>query len=182
MQYSSEDIVYFWFTEVDSKLWFNSTPEFDQQIRSRFESVYLAALNNELDGWMKTAQGCLALIILLDQFPLNMYRGKPESFAGESKARDVAAFAVDQGFDKQLETKQKAFMYMPFMHSENLEDQDRSVELYEKADLKENLRFARHHRDIVRTYGRFPHRNRVLGRKSSQAEEDYLNSEKAFLG
>ena len=182
MQCSSKDIIHFWFEEVDSKLWFNSTPDFDQHIHSRFESVYQAALNSELDDWQETAEGCLALIILLDQFPLNMYRGKPEGFAGESKAREVAVFAIEHGFDQQLEDKQRAFMYMPFMHSEDISDQDRSVALFEKAGLEENLRFAKHHRDIVRTYGRFPHRNKILGRESSAAEIDYLTSDKAFLG
>lgn len=182
MNFSSRDIIHFWFEDIDNKLWFNSTPELDAEIKARFEELFQAALKNELSEWQDTAEGCLALIIILDQFPLNMYRGKPESFAGEAKAIETAKIAVEKGFDQMLEKKHKAFMYMPFMHSEKLEDQDLSVELFEKAGLEHNLRFAKHHRDIIRTYGRFPHRNKILGRESSQSELDYLASDEAFLG
>lgn len=179
---TSKDIIDFWFDEAHSKLWFNSTPEFDNKIRQRFESLTQAALNDRLTDWEETPEGCLALVIMLDQFPLNMYRGQLESFSGESKSRNVANKAIENGFDKSLSGQQKAFLYMPFMHSENLDDQDRSVELFEKADLQHNLRFAIHHREIIRQFGRFPHRNEILGRESSVAEIEYLNSEHAFHG
>ncbi|WP_455374842.1 DUF924 family protein [Kaarinaea lacus] len=182
MTVTPEDIIKFWFEEIDRKIWFNSTPEFDDHLRDRFEQVYLAALNNELKDWENSPVGCLALVIVLDQFPLNMYRGKAESFSGEIKSRSVAQWAIEKHFDEQLNSDQKAFLYMPFMHSENPEDQDLSVSLYEKAGLENNLRFARHHRDIVRKYGRFPHRNKILGRKSTQAEIAYLDSDEAFRG
>lgn len=182
MTISSEDILDFWFRDTDSKLWFNSTSEFDEQIRQQFERTCQAALHGELDDWQHSPDGCLALVILLDQFPLNIYRGKRESFAGESKAKAVAKAALNKGYDQLLADQQKAFLYMPLMHSEDLSDQDRSVALYEKAGLEHNLRFAKHHRDIVRKYGRFPHRNKILGRQSTAAEIEYLNSDKAFLG
>jgi len=177
-----EEIINFWFEEVDSSLWFNSTAEFDLQLKQRFESVYQEALKGTLDHWGNSPDGALALIVLLDQFPLNMYRGKPESFSGEKKAQSIAREAVAKKFDEQLTDAQKAFMYMPLMHSEDMNDQDFSVSLYEKAGLKQNLRFAKHHRKIVRKFGRFPHRNSILGRESTVEEIAYLNSREAFHG
>ena len=132
--------------------------------------------------WEQTAEGALALVILLDQMPLNMYRGQPESFATEAQSREVAGRAITRHFDQYLPDKGKAFLYMPFMHSENLADQDRSVELFTNAGLQDNLRFARHHRDIVRRFGRFPHRNAILGRNSTPEETAWLASGEAFLG
>lgn len=181
-QIDSNDILTFWFSEPVTKMWFNSTPDFDNELRQSYESIYLEAEQGMLDHWMETASGCLALIILLDQFPLNIYRGEKESFAMETRSRDVASYALEQSFDEQLSDSQKAFLYLPFMHSEALQDQERSVELYEQANLGNNLRFARHHRDIIKRFGRFPHRNKILGRHSTDAELEYLQSKEAFLG
>ena len=178
----AEEIVRYWFSDAVKPLWFNSTVEFDNELRDRYLDIVNAALNNELTDWLQSPVGCLALVIVLDQFPLNIFRGKAESFSGESKSRQVAQHAIAKGFDQNLSDEQKAFLYMPFMHSENLEDQDFSVELFKKAGLKENLRFANHHRDIVRSFGRFPHRNKILNRESSKAELAYLASDKAFHG
>ena len=179
---SPQDVLDFWFEELDRKLWFNSTPDLDNEIRDRFAGVYLAALNDDLPDWENSPSGCLALVILLDQFPLNMYRGKAESFAGEAKSREIARKAIGKKFDLQLAPEQNAFLYMPFMHSENMKDQDLSVSLYENAKLEHNLRYAKHHREIVKQFGRFPHRNKILGRQSTDAEIAYLNSKEAFLG
>jgi len=179
---SPDDVLEFWFSEIDSKNWFNSTPEFDAQLKARFESVYLSAIENELKDWEATPKGCLALVIVLDQFPLNMYRGQARSFDGESKSREVARHAIEKIFDKEIPKEQLAFLYLPFMHSEDLDDQNQSVQLYENAGLRQNLRYAIHHREIVRKYGRFPHRNKILGRESTEAEIAYLNSDEAFLG
>jgi len=179
---SPQDVLGFWFEELDRKLWFNSTPDLDNEIRDRFEGVFLAALNDDLPDWENSPSGCLALVILLDQFPLNMYRGKAESFSGEAKSREIARKAIEKKFDLQLAPEQNAFLYMPFMHSENMEDQDLSVSLYENAKLEHNLRYAKHHRGIVKQFGRFPHRNKILGRQSTDAEIAYLNSKEAFLG
>lgn len=176
------DILQFWFSEEVKPLWFNSTPEFDAQLKERYADIYHEALNGQLAKWQLTAEGCVALVVILDQFPLNMYRGLPESFAGEAKARDITREAVRKRFDQQIPDEQKAFLYMPLMHSENIADQDLSVQLFEAAGLTENLRFANHHRDIVRRFGRFPHRNKILGRTSTQAELDYLTSKDAFHG
>lgn len=172
----------FWFDPEHEKLWFRSTVQFDQQILAQFETLWLAARSGQLSHWAQTAEGALALVILLDQMPLNMYRGQPASFATEKLSLAVAGSAVSRHLDQQLPDKGKAFLYMPFMHSEDLADQDRSVEFYEAAGMSDNLRFARHHRDIVRRFGRFPHRNAILGRRSTPEEDAWLASGKAFLG
>ena len=182
MKLVPSDVLNFWFSERVKPLWFNSTPEFDAEIHTQFLAVYYAALNGKIDAWKESAEGCLALVIILDQFPLNMFRGLEESFHGEYKAIEIAKYAVNQGFDAEFAGEQKAFLYMPLMHSETLEDQDISVSLFEKAGLKDNLRFAKHHREIVRRFGRFPHRNRILNRRSTQAELEYLASDEAFHG
>jgi uncharacterized protein (DUF924 family) len=177
-----DEILELWFSERAAKKWFRSTPEFDDELRQRFEGVVQAALAGKLVSWKETPRGALALVIVLDQFPLNIYRGKAESFAGEAGARRVAADAIERGFDGQLEEKQKVFLYMPFMHSENLADQDRAVALFEAAGMKDNLRWAKHHRGIVERFGRFPHRNASLGRDPTEEEVAWLNSKEAFLG
>lgn len=180
--FSSEEIIKFWFSESVAKLWFNSTPQFDEQLRLDYASLYLEAKEGRYDHWMDTASGCLALVIVFDQFPLNMYRGETESFATGAQALSVARYALEHSFDEQLDDRQKAFLFMPFMHSESLEDQERSVFLYEKANLTNNIRFARHHRDLIKRFGRFPHRNKILGRQSTDEELAYLQSKQAFLG
>ena len=172
----------FWFDPAQEKRWFNSTAEFDQLIRERFETDWQAASDGQRADWQQTADGALALVILLDQFPLNMYRGEPRGFSTEAQARAVAGRAIGQGFDQMLPDKGKAFLYMPYMHSEDLADQDRAVALFEAAGLDHNLRFAHHHRDIVRRFGRFPHRNAILGRASTAQELAWLASAEAFHG
>jgi uncharacterized protein (DUF924 family) len=177
---SAQDILEFWFTEPASRYWFSSTPAFDAEIRERFESVWTQARDGALSGWEQTPDGSLALVIVLDQFPLNMYRGLAISFSTEAQARAVAGRAIRRGFDRQLHRERLAFLYLPYMHSEKLADQQRSVELFEAAGLVRNLEFARGHREIVRRFGRFPHRNRILGRASSAEELAWLASAEAF--
>ena len=179
---SPQSIIKFWFSDEVRPLWFQSTPEFDAELRIRFESLWQAAEQGSLDHWVETPEGALALVIVLDQLPLNIYRGKALSFSAEAKAREVATLAIDTKLDTDLTDEQKAFLYMPFMHSESLVDQDKSVALYEAAGLAENLKFAQHHRDIVRRFGRFPHRNKILGRPSTEEEQAYLQSDEAFHG
>jgi len=178
---SPEQVIDFWFAEIARPLWFRSTP-FDQSISEKFMGSYQAAMAGRLMDWQATAQGVLGLVIILDQFPLNMFRGQAESFASEAMARTVTRLAIDRQFDQQLTDEQKAFLYMPLMHSEDLLDQKQSVILYETTGLKDNSRFAKHHQAIIQKFGRFPHRNTILGRKSSEAELQYLQSEEAFLG
>jgi uncharacterized protein (DUF924 family) len=172
----------FWFSPRVEKLWFHSTPAFDDELRQRFTVTYTSACNNELESWEQSAHGALALVILFDQIPLNIFRGEAQSFATESRARAVAERAIVRGFDAELTDSQKAFLYLPYMHSEQLADQDKSVELFKQAGLANNLRFAEHHREIVRRFGRFPHRNAILGRPSTPEELAWLSSKEAFKG
>jgi uncharacterized protein (DUF924 family) len=177
-----QQIIDFWFSDATRKLWFNSTPEFDRELCERYQDTWERARRGELDHWMQTAEGCLALVIILDQFPLNMFRDSEQSFASEAQSRDVAAAAIEQDFDKALPAEQRSFLYMPYMHSETLEDQELALQLFDQPGLESNLRFANHHHAIIEKYGRFPHRNAALGRTSSDAEIEYLNSKEAFTG
>lgn len=179
---SIRELLDFWFSEQVAKLWFNSTPAFDNELRERFGATYAAACRDQLEHWQETAEGALALVILLDQIPLNIFRGQPQSFATEARARAVAEQAIAHGLDARLSGPQKAFLYMPYMHSEKQADQDISVDLFSRAGLDNNLRFAKHHREIVRRFGRFPHRNAILGRESTPEEIEWLASKDAFKG
>jgi uncharacterized protein (DUF924 family) len=177
-----KDILAFWFEESSKKRWFNATPEFDDLIRINYQDTWKQASNGELFNWQETDLGCLALTIILDQFPLNMFRGTAKSFSTETNAIAVTRHAIHHKFDLQLSLVQQPFLYLPLMHSENLEDQNESVRLFEKARLANNLRFAKHHQSIIKTYGRFPHRNEILNRMSTSEELDYLASPAAFKG
>jgi uncharacterized protein (DUF924 family) len=175
-------ILAFWYAEEMRSKWFASTPQLDALIKEKFETTWEAALRGDLDAWLNNPDGCLALAIVLDQFPLNMFRGSAKSFSSEHKAIAVAKHALGLGYEKLIERAKVAFLYLPLMHSENLPDQDLCVQLFAAAGLENNLRFAQHHREIVRRFGRFPHRNAILGRPSSAEELHYLNSKEAFLG
>jgi len=184
MEYTDtpEKILHFWYSEPMNQHWFKSTAEIDTHIRGEFEPLWRKAGEGELDSWMQTAEGCLALIILLDQFPLNMFRGEAKSFSTEAQSIECVLYGIAQGFDKQIPASQLSFFYMPLMHSELMKHQDLSVQMFDKAGLTNNLRFAKHHRDIVQKFSRFPHRNVVLERESTQAELEYLQSDLAFKG
>ena len=175
-------ILDFWFSEPASKYWFKSTSEFDEEIRIQYESTWGLASNNKLDHWQKTPEGALALIIILDQFPLNMFRGTAKSFSTEKKAIEISHFAISNRYDSKLTPIQLPFLYMPLMHSETLEEQTLSVSMFEKAGLESNLRFAKHHLAIIQRFGRFPHRNEILNRVSTKEELVYLASPEAFKG
>ena len=177
-----KEVLDFWFDQNNQDKWFNSTPEFDVEIQQRFEPLWQSASENMLTSWEVTADGCLALCIVLDQFPLNMYRGDNKSFQTEQQSILVAKEAIGKGFDDLIDNDRVAFLYMPLMHSEKLEDQNLCVACFAKRNLEDNLRFAKHHRGLIEEFGRFPHRNEVLGRKSTEQEIDYLNSKRAFKG
>lgn len=169
-----------WFSEAMRPCWFASTPELDRSLRERYEALWQRARAGELNAWADSPEGALALVIVLDQLPLNMFRGRPESFSTEQQAAAIARQAIAAGHDRRLPADQRMFLFMPFMHSENLADQDRAVALFGAAGLP--TRWAEHHREIVRRFGRFPHRNAILGRTSSPEELDYLASPEAFKG
>jgi len=170
----------FWFSQDARRHWFRSTPVFDARVRDGFENTWQAAKDGSCDHWADAVHGALALVILFDQFPLNMYRDQAESFATEAQSRVVAAGAITRGWDAGFTDQEKAFLYLPFMHSESLADQGRSVGLFERAGLTDNLRWARHHHEIIRRFGRFPHRNVILGRDSTAQEQQWLASPEAF--
>lgn len=173
-----QEILEFWFSEEVRARWFNSTPEFDDQLRDQYESIWQLARCGTYDFWAQEANSALALVIVLDQFPLNMFRQDARQYSTESHARRIASEAIDLGLDMKLQPVQQAFLYLPFMHSESLLDQMRSLQLYEDAGLEDNLRFARHHHDVVKRFGRFPHRNAALGRESTNEEIEYLKTAK----
>jgi len=175
-------ILDFWFSEPANKHWFKPTPEFDEEIRIKYEAIWELASTNQLDQWQKSPEGSLALIIILDQLPLNMFRGTARSFCTEKKAIETTHYAISNQFDSKLTSTQLAFLYMPLMHSEDLQDQILSVTLFKKAGLESNLKFAKHHRSIIQRFGRFPHRNIILNRNSTADERKYLASPEAFNG
>lgn len=177
-----QEILDLWYAPEMQSRWFASTPELDAAIREKYELLWRQAAEGKRDEWKETPEGCLALTIVLDQFPLNMFRGHAESFKTEQQAVATAKYAISMGFDRQLPTERRAFLYMPLMHSENLADQDLSVSLFAAARLENNLRFAQHHRELIRRFGRFPHRNAILGRQSTREESEYFGSKEAFLG
>lgn len=176
------EVLEFWFSETIQKLWFNSTPKFDEVIRVKYSSLWEQASKNLLEEWQESPLGSLSLIIVLDQFPLNMFRGTAKSFSTESQAITLTRVAISKGYDKQITINQLPFLYMPLMHSESLEDQNDSVTLFEQTKLENSIRFAKHHRNIVAKFGRFPHRNKILNRLSTIEEQTYLASPQAFKG
>jgi len=175
-------IIEFWYSDRIKSQWFASTPKLDREILDKYENIWNKAARGELDDWLDEATGCLALIIILDQFPLNMFRGQAKSFATESKAIEVTLHAIDNSFEQQIEPDQLSFLFMPLMHSEDLSHQEMSVGLYKSNKLEGNNRYAGHHRDIIEEFGRFPHRNTILGRQNTEQEIKYLASKRAFKG
>jgi uncharacterized protein (DUF924 family) len=171
----ARSILGFWFEEHGRNDWFARRDAFDSEIRRRFGEAHRAAVAGELDAMRASADGALALIITLDQFSRNLYRDDPRAFAADAKACDIARGAIDRRFDMVAPKARRAFFYMPFMHSEDLADQELSVALF-KARLpgSYNLRYAEDHRAIIRRFGRFPHRNKVLGRESTAEEFAFL--------
>jgi uncharacterized protein (DUF924 family) len=173
-------LVAFWFSEPARRRWFASTPEFDEALRERYGGLYAQALAGELSAWEASPQGALALVLLLDQIPLNIFRGDARCFEGEAASREVAGRAIAAGLDARLSDEERGFLYLPYMHSEDLADQDRALELYDQPGQEGQLRWARHHREIVRRFGRFPHRNALLGRTSTAEEQAWLASDEGF--
>ena len=167
------DVLAFW-REAGPSRWFRKDDAFDEQFRTRFLSAHEAAMRGELDAWAEGAEGALALLVLLDQFPRNAFRGTPRMFESDTQALAVARQAVEAGFDDEVDGDLRNFFYLPFMHSEQLTDQDRGVALARKLG-DEPLRYAILHRDIIERFGRFPHRNAVLGRATTPEEQRFLD-------
>jgi uncharacterized protein (DUF924 family) len=166
-------VVEFW-REAGPSMWFAKDRDFDRRFRERLESTHEAAARGELDGWLATPYGALALILLLDQFPRNAFRGTPRMYATDAKARTATTIAIDAGHDQAVPKDLRLFIYLPFGHSEELSDQERSVTLAQGLG-EPDLSHAKRHRDIIRRFGRFPHRNPVLGRDMKPEEQRYLD-------
>lgn len=175
----AQAVVTFW-RDAGPKLWFAKDPDFDRRFRDRFLRLHEAAVRGELSEWEAHAEGVLALAILLDQFPRNAFRGTRRMYASDVLARRVVDRAIARGLDRQVDKELRLFVYLPFGHSESLADQERSVQLAETLG-EPSLSHARGHRDIIRRFGRFPHRNAILGRAMRPEEQKYLD-EGGFQG
>lgn len=178
---TAADVVSFW-REAGPEAWFKKDEAFDARIRERFLSTYEAAADGKLSAWESHAEGALALLILLDQFPRNMFRGQARMFETDPMARAIAAGALVRGFDAEMPQDMRSFFYLPFEHSESLKDQERSVALFKATGDAELLKWAEIHADIIRRFGRFPHRNAVLGRATTPEEQAFLDDEASFKG
>ena len=170
-------VLTFWFG-LERKAWFEKNPAFDEEIRARFLPLYERAVSGQLEDWKQAPKSCLALVIVFDQLPRNMFRSTARAFAADLRARDTARVILDQGWDKTLSADERMFAYLPFEHSESLADQERCLALMkeiavfpETADLP---KWAEAHRVIIRRFGRFPHRNAALGRESTPEEIEFL--------
>lgn len=167
-------VVAFW-NDAGSARWFRKDEQFDADFRECFIAEHEAAARGELDAWASTADGALALLILLDQFPRNAFRGSARAFATDAQARRIATRAIAAALDQQVDESLRNFFYLPFMHSEELADQDRALALC-TALGQQSAHHAAQHRDIIARFGRFPHRNTVLGRPTTEAEQQFLEA------
>jgi uncharacterized protein (DUF924 family) len=173
-------VVEFW-RDAGYEKWFARDEAFDTRFHDGFRELHFLAARRELEDWLADAQGALALVLLLDQFPRNCFRGSAHSYATDGLARHYAAHAVDAGFDRQVDPTLRIFFYMPFEHSEALADQQRSLDLFNATGDANYIRYAQLHYDIIARFGRFPHRNPALGRDSTSEELAYL-AEGGFSG
>jgi len=186
----AESILDFWFNpetgSTDDEIWsrwFVPNPEFDRECMARFLASYESAADGRMGDWVKEPRSCLALVLLLDQIPRNIFRDTARAFATDANAREVSRHAIASGFDRELSPIKRMFLYLPFQHSEDLDDQLESVRLTsaltaENPDHAETLKFAEQHLEMIERFGRFPGRNRALGRQSTQEEIDFLKHSK----
>jgi uncharacterized protein (DUF924 family) len=186
----AEAVLDFWFTPPAApepgepfpqrREWFHKDPVFDAAIRERFGDLMAQGVAGGLGEWCDTPRGALARAVLLDQFTRNAFRDTPDAFSGDARARATAERAIERGFDRALSPVERWFLYMPFVHSEALEDQQRSLELFRTlatgTGLTSPLEWAERHAEVIRLFGRFPHRNAILGRASSPEEVEFLRS------
>lgn len=173
-------ILDFWFNELKPDRWFKVDPGLDAEIAQRFLGVYKEAAADRLSAWRASPEGRLAEVIVLDQFPRNIFRGQPEAFASDGLALMRAQEAVATGADQSLTAAQKAFLYMPYMHSESRQVHEQAVKLFSQPGLEFNLKFEMAHKEIIDRYGRYPHRNAILGRHSTPEEIEFLKVHKGF--
>lgn len=170
-----QPVIEFWFERCTPKQWFQKDPQFDKDLAKEFSSLHRSACLAELSHWRSEPLGRLAEIIVLDQFSRNLFRDQPQSFAYDGMALALAQEAVGCGADQSLSALQRSFLYMPYMHSESAKVHIEAEKLYRANGLADNLRFELHHKAIVDRFGRYPHRNAILGRESTQEEIEFLN-------
>jgi uncharacterized protein (DUF924 family) len=163
------DVLKFWFA-LDPKQWWNGGPELDHRIREKFLKLWTEKRQLPADTFLTDPLTAAAAVVLFDQFPRNMFRGHADAYSTDHMALEIARAAVDKGFDKELAKEERKFLYMPFQHSENLDDQSRAVLLFTEIGDEEQIEHARRHRQLIEQFGRFPHRNAILGRPSRPAE------------
>lgn len=180
LEHWSVDVLRFWFETMTEEQWWASTPELDEKIRLRFLSVTRNVAEDDVDRLTQTPHIALAAVIALDQFPRNMFRRTAEAFATDAKALRVAETSLSKGQDAQLTTTERQFLYMPFMHAETTAAQAQAVAVFTALGRENNLRAAIDHKAVFDRFGRFPHRNMALGRKSTAEEEAYLASAKRY--
>ncbi len=168
-------VIEFWM-EAGSEAWFSRNADFDAAITARFLLLHERAARGDLPGWDASPEGALALLLLLDQFPRNMFRGTPRAFATDARALAVAQTAIARGFDARYALPLKSFFYLPFMHAEDLAHQRRCEALYAAAGYEEGVKYAVIHREIIEKFGRFPHRNPILGRDMRPEEQAFLDA------
>jgi uncharacterized protein (DUF924 family) len=171
---SAQDVLHFWFEEIEPEKQFKKDLAFDELIRSRFGTLYEDAAVRKLDHWKAYPESCLALVILLDQFPRNLFRDTARMYESDPKVLAIANRAIEDGGYKSLPQDQQRFLFLPHEHSEDLDDQRRCMELMRTLDDERNLEYARNHLVIVERFGRFPHRNAILGRESTPEEIEFL--------
>ena len=170
-----DDVLAFW-RGAGPDRWYTRDTDFDKSVRERFLDLWREAVAGQLSSWEDSDEGTLALVVVLDQFPRNMFRGDAKAFSSDALAREVATRALARGVDKRIQPPLLQFLYLPFMHSEELEDQIRCVLLFQGGDDAENLRYAEEHADIIRRFARFPHRNHALGRITTPEEQAFLDA------
>lgn len=178
---NQDSILKFWFEGIDPSLQFKKDEKLDQEIKTKFGDLLEKAKAGELDSWKNNPESLFALIILLDQFSRNIYRNNGKAFEADKLALSIAKQGIEKGFDKQINPKRRMFFYMPFMHSENMENQEKCIELFEELakeneKAKHNLKYAKMHKDIIEKFNRFPHRNKILNRQSTKEEIEFLKT------
>ena len=176
VQTTAQSVLAFWFDEIDPQQWWVKSEAFDRQIAERFGDLHQAACRCELHEWRETAAGRLAEIIVLDQFSRNIHRDSPQAFASDAQALTLAQTAVALGADRQLEPRQRAFLYLPYMHSESPLIHQQAVALFSQPGMEGNLDFELRHKAIIDRFGRYPHRNAILGRQSTAEEIAFLQT------
>ena len=173
-----KEVIRFWFEELKPEDWFKKSEALDQEMRERFEELYWKASRGELFHWRATAEGRLAEILLLDQIPRNIFRGTAQAFMTDSLALVLAQEGLTQA--QELPVVQRGFFYMPFMHSESLTIHEEALRLFDQPGLEKRLKYEKMHMDILQQFGRYPHRNAILGRPSTKEEEEYLKGHSGF--